>query len=218
MSRPHQLLLYRLATDFLHTFFERIVKLRRGTFFFLIDQPQIFRAAEFFFIFSKEDNALFFTGKTGCRNCCHILHQPDYSQHRRGINGLPFCLVVKADITASHRNIKLPTGSSNAFDRLFKLPHNLGLFRIAEIQAIGDTHRCGPDAGQIAAGLSHGYFPASPGIQVGIKRVSVQSHGETLFAPFKPQNGGICSGQNNRIYLHHMIVLPENPALISYIR
>ena len=80
-------------------------------------------------------------------------------------------------------------------DGFLELPHDLGLFGVPEVQAVGDADGPGADAGQVPAGFGDGDLPARPRIEIGVERVPVEGHGQGPFRALDPQDGGVRPGQ-----------------------
>ena len=70
-------------------------------------------------------------------------------------------LVVQADVAADNRRTEGLTGLGHPVDSLRELPHDLGVLRVSEVQAVHDGQRSGPDAGEVHDRLGH-YLGRSP--------------------------------------------------------
>ena len=70
-----------------------------------------------------------------------IIDDADDADHRSRIDRLAVGLVVEADVAAGNRRIEGAARLGDPFDRLDELPHDLGTFGIAEVQAVGRTDR-----------------------------------------------------------------------------
>ena len=74
----------------------------------------------------------------------------------------PTALVVEADVPADDREAERPAGLGHPVDRLRELPHHLGVLGVAEVQAVHERERPGPDAGQVEHRLGHHRGRAGP--------------------------------------------------------
>ena len=115
-------------------------------------------------------------------------HRP---HHRRRGNRLSIGLVVEADIAAHDREVESPAGHRHALDRADDLPHDQGLFRIAEIEVIGDRQGGRADGGEVAPGLRHGLLAPLESIRKHIAGGAVAGQGEGLATPVDADDGGV---------------------------
>ena len=109
----------------------------------------------------------------------YIFEDADYTQHRRWINPLAQSFVIKADIAPRDWDFELLAGFGDPIDRLRKLPHDVGLLRIAKIQAVGPANGSSTGARHIACGFSHGVHGTKAGIEVAPASVAIKSHRES---------------------------------------
>ena len=78
--------------------------------------------------------------------------QSDHADRGGGVDGAGGALIVERDVSAGDRSAERAAGIRNAPGSLAELEEHLGLFRVAEVQAIGDAQRawrrcrprCGP--------------------------------------------------------------------------
>ena len=80
----------------------------------------------------------------------------------RGQDRAALGLVVEADIAGHDREVERLAGRRHAADGGGELPHDLGLFGVAEIHVVGDRQRPGADRGHVAPGLGHRLRAAHP--------------------------------------------------------
>ena len=73
----------------------------------------------------------------------HSGEQANNSEDRRRVDSLAEGFVVEADIAARDRRPKMAASLADSLDGLDQLGHDLRLFRIAEVQAIGRGHWVG---------------------------------------------------------------------------
>ena len=73
-------------------------------------------------------------------------------------------LVVERDVAADDRDRERAAGVREAGDRARELPGDVGLLRVAEVEAVGEPERLGADAGEVGAALEHGLDGAAVGV------------------------------------------------------
>ena len=102
----------------------------------------------------------------------------------------------------------------HALNGVHELPVNFFIIWIPEVQTIGDTDGTGSYTGQVPAGLGNRYFSSGFRVEIGIKGIAVQSHGESEFFVFHPEDRCVSPRKEGRVYLDHMVILPENPLFV----
>ncbi len=138
------------------------------------------------------------------------------SQHRRGINAFAQSLVVKADIAASDGHVQCFAGFGDAIHHLGKLPHDMRLLRIAEVQAIGRAHRRSAAAGHVAGRVRHCVHGAQLRIEIAPPPVAIECHRQPALRTFNTNHARIArTWAFDRIGLHHVIVLLPHPPLAA---
>ena len=105
-----------------------------------------------------------------------VLENADDAQHRRGIDAFAQSLVVEADVAAGDRNIEFFAGLGDAVDHLRELPHDLRLFRIAEVQAVGRANRSRARARHIAAASATACIAPSSRIEIAPAAIAIERH------------------------------------------
>ena len=108
----------------------------------------------------------------------HVFENADHAQHRRGINSFAQSFVVEADVAAGDGNFQLLAGFGDAVNHLRELPHDVRLFGIAEVQAVGGADRSGAGAGHVARGFRHGMHGAQARIEIAPASVAIERHGQ----------------------------------------
>ena len=78
---------------------------------------------------------------------------------------------------------KRGAGFGNAVDGGGKLRHDLRLFRIAEVEAVGGGDGRCAGHGHFARGLGHGMHCAELRIEISPAAVAIESHGQTALVP-----------------------------------
>ncbi|CAB4347490.1 unannotated protein [freshwater metagenome] len=65
----------------------------------------------------------------------------EHSDHRSGINIGALRLVIQTDVSTDDRRVKRHAGFRHAIDGLRQLPHDLGMFRVTEVQTVHNSQR-----------------------------------------------------------------------------
>ena len=91
-------------------------------------------------------------------------------------------LVVEADVAAGDRQAELAAAVGQAADGLGELPHDLGLLRGAEVQAVGDGERLRAGHGDVAVGLGEVQLGAGVRVEPGEAGVAVEGERDAAVA------------------------------------
>src|ERR1700722_6628755 len=138
------------------------------------------------------------------------------SEHGRGINSFAQSFVVETDVAAGDGNFQLFAGFRDAVDGLGELPHDVRLFGIAEVEAVGCGHGSCSRTGDFAGGLGDGVHRSKARIEITPAAVAIERHGKPPLRALNSNYAGItCSGRVDRVRLHHVIVLLPYPALAA---
>ena len=138
----------------------------------------------------------------------------------RGINVGARRLVVEADVATDNRDPEGDTGLGNAVHGLRELPHHLGVLGIAEVEAVHDGQRSGPNAGQVHQRLGDHPGRTTAGVDGTPAVVAVGGHGQ---APTgldagggvpELQHRGIVARTHHRVQEQLVVVLPVDPGRI----
>ena len=108
----------------------------------------------------------------------HVIENADDAEHRRGIDAFAARLVIERDVAAGDGRAERGAGLGDAVDGGGKLRHDLGLLRIAEVEAVGGGHGSCAGAGHFARGFGHGVHRAQLGIEIRPAAVAVERHRE----------------------------------------
>ena len=148
----------------------------------------------------------------------HVIHNTHHADHRRGVDALAEGLVVQADVAARNRRLKVPAGLPHPLDGGYELGHDLRLFRIAEVQAIGGADRFGSDGREVPAAFGNGQSRSFLRVERTVTAVAVQCHGQRDARVFNANHRGVAAWSLRRISAHHVVVLLVNPALGADVR
>ena len=94
-----------------------------------------------------------------------------------------------------------------------ELAHDLGAFRIAEIEIVGDGQRPAADGGDVAPGFRHRLLAAFDRIGLAITRRDIDGERQSLRSVLHPHHRGIAAGPLHGIAQNDVIVLLPHPAL-----
>ena len=130
-----------------------------------------------------------------------------------GIDGAVATFVVEAHVAAGHRRAQRLARIAHAADRLGELPHHLGAFGVAEVQAVRDRERSGPRDRHVARGLRHRVHRAEVGIQAAVAALAVARDDDGLQRARHADHRAVGIRARHRVALHDPVVLPPDPAL-----
>ncbi len=168
--------------------------------------------------FTQKQHQISFTLKGHGATLIDVLDQSQHPHHRRGIDRLAPGLIVEADIAADDRYAENLAGLGHPPDALFQLPVDLKLFRIAEVEAVGDGQGPGAGTGEIPRRFRNRYRPAGIGIEIAIATVAIGGQGNTFAGPLYAQHRGIAPRSHHGVNLDVMVVLAIDQLLASDIR
>src|SRR5262249_23492499 len=103
-----------------------------------------------------------------------VLEESHHAQYRRGVNSLAQSFVIEADIAPRDWDIKFFAGARHPINNLRKLPHDVRLFRIAEVQAISRAHGRRARAADITRSLRDRVHRAEARIEIAPATVSIE--------------------------------------------
>src|SRR4030095_1528586 len=89
------------------------------------------------------------------------------------MNGNTVSFIIETHVATHNRNVEGETGGAHALNHLCELPHHLGIFRTAEVQAIRETDGARADASEIARRLHHRQYAADVRVQIAVAAVAV---------------------------------------------
>src|SRR6267143_4919640 len=102
-----------------------------------------------------------------------IVENAEDADDRRGIDGFAKSFVVEADVAAGDGSAEGGAGFGEAVDGFAELPHDFGLFRAAEIEAIRGGDGASAAAGHVARGLRDGVHGSHARIQLAPAAVAI---------------------------------------------
>src|SRR6266571_2278059 len=102
-----------------------------------------------------------------------VLENAQDADDRRGIDRFAEGFVIEADVPASDRRAQRGASFADSIDRLRKLPHQFGLFRAAEIEAVRGRDGPRAAASHVARRFRDGVHRAHTRIQLAPAAVAV---------------------------------------------
>src|SRR5262245_11201813 len=136
MGRTENFLLDGVATTGLYGELHLEVDPRRRPSGDAMDAFEILAAAEFFPGAAEENHHV--TGRFKPRRgyAADLLEQANHADSRRWMDRRAIGFVVETYVAADHRNLQSQTSIAHAANDFGELPHDLRIFRAAEVQAI----------------------------------------------------------------------------------
>ena len=128
-------------------------------------------------------------------------------------------LVVEAHIAAGHRH---PEGGARVREpayRLGELPHDRGIFRGPEVEAVGDGERDRAGGGHVPVGLGQRELRPRVGVEPGVAAVAVGGERHTQVRPLvDPDRPGILRHGEHGVTPHVPVVLLGDPGFVGQAR
>ena len=108
----------------------------------------------------------------------------------------------------------MPSASAaprDPLDRLGELPGDLGLLRVAEVEAVGEPERLAAGAGDVARRLEHGERAAGARCERGDPAGPVERDGEPAQRRAQPEHGRVEAGPAHRARADELVVALVDP-------
>ena len=158
--------------------------------------------------------------RTG-RTAVELLDDAEQAHDGRRRDVVARRLVVEADVASDDGDVEGAARFAHPVDRLGQLPHDLGMLRVAEVQAVDERERTGGDARKVRSGLGHDHRSAEPGIVRAPTVVAVG--GERKTAPgvvpgdrmLQAQNGCVGARPLHGVEEQLMVVLRPDPRVVG---
>src|SRR6202521_1768194 len=148
------------------------------------------------------------------RRFMHVFEKSHHSDHGSRVNSIAESFVIKADIAAGNRRIKFLAGFGDPVNHLRKLPHNVRLFWIAEVEAVGSADRSRSGASYFAGGFGDRVHGPETRIEIAPSAVAVERHGQSAIGALDADDASIArSGRVDSVGLHHVVILLPDPTL-----
>ena len=149
----------------------------------------------------------------------HIVDDAQDAHLRGGQDIASAGLVVEAHVAAGHRHAERPAAVHQSLDGLHELPHDFGVFRRTEVQAVGHRDRLRTRDRHIAVGLGQCQLGTQIGIELAVPAVGVGCQCDTQVGEFvDAHHAGIIGLRQHGVATHEAIVLIGHPAAIAQIR
>ena len=141
-----------------------------------------------------------------------ILQQADPADGGGRQDGPAVGLIVERHVAGHHREIQRPAGFRDPAHAADELAHDLGPFRIAEIEVVGEGERGGADRGEIAKSFRHRLLAALERVGLAIARRHVGGERERGRPVIDAHHRGIAARALHRIAENDVVVLLPHPA------
>ena len=201
--------LHRPLHSSLHAEIERRQRPANGA----VEHPEILAAPQAHRVRPEQRDPMARRFEPLCRQSARVLEHTDDTDDGRGQDRSPTRFIVEGNVAAHYRELERSAGLGDALHRLGKLPQDLRPLRRAEIQTIGDAARPSACAGDVSRRLAHGHGRAAPRIEEDLTAVAIRRNGERPARALDAQDGGVGSGQDERVDADLLIVLAERPLL-----
>ncbi len=155
-----------------------------------------------------------------------VLDQAEDGNDGGGVDVAPPALVVQADVAPDDGNAERQARLGHAVDGLGELPHDLGVFRVAEVQAVDQGHRASAHAGHVERRFGHHQSGAGAGVEGTPATVAVrgQGHASARGRPgrrrrqpgrLQAQQDGVAPRGHHRVQEQLVVVLPVHPRRVD---
>src|SRR5262249_4357242 len=151
------------------------------------------------------------------RNRAHVLNDANAADNRRGRDGAAVGLVVERDVPRDDRDLQRRGWLRDPVDRLCQLPTDLGLLRVAEVEAIGQREGTAAGARDLARRGEHRARARYERIELADTR-PVERHRDPSVARTEPQHAGSEPWAAHRPRLDELVVLLVDPRLALVVR
>jgi hypothetical protein len=148
-----------------------------------------------------------------------VVEDAKAADRRRRQDRPAFGLVVETDVARHHGEVQRLAGSGHATDRRGKLPHDLGLLRVAEIQVVGDRQRVRANRRQVPPGFGHGLGAADLWVGEAVSGCAIDGQSQSPLQALKLHHrcvGG--TGALHRLPADGAVVLVPHPGARAQIR
>ena len=190
------------------------LELRRQTAQVAVCDIRPGRTAEVLFCFAQQVDCVAGTreARRGCAG--DVVENAHDADNRGGQDRGVARLVVQRHVAAGDGNAKSLASLREALNRGGQLPHDGGVFRRTEVEAVGHGHRTSAGGGDVAVGLGQCQLSAGCRIQVGVAAVGVsgQRNAQTRFLVDADDTGVVGECQSG-VALHVAVVLVGDPFL-----
>ena len=119
-------------------------------------------------------------------------------------------VVVEGDVPGHDRHAERLARERHPLDRLGELPADLGLLRIAEVEAVGEAERLAADAGDVAGRLEDRQLAAEAGIERADAALPVERQREPPPRGSQAEHRCVEPRPADRARLHELVVAPRD--------
>src|SRR5262245_23324341 len=152
------------------------------------------------------------------RDAPDVRYEPDRPDDGRGMDRAPVRLVVERDVAGHDRHAERAARRAHALDRLRQLPGDLGLLRVAEVEAVREADRLAARARDVPGRLEDGKRAAEPRVEAGDPTLAVEAERETAHRRAEPNDGRVQTGTANRAGADELVVAAIDERAASDVR
>src|SRR5439155_7483196 len=138
--------------------------------------------------------------------------------HRSRMDRVAVRLVVERDVARDDRNGERAAGGRHALDRLRKLPADLRLLRVAEVEAVREADRLARRARDVARSLEDGGLAAREGVEPRDPTLTVEGECEAADHRAEPKHGRVQPRASHSPRPDELVVAPVDEGTASEIR
>ena len=136
----------------------------------------------------------------------HVRNEPDAADDGGRMDRAAVGVVVERDVARDDRQAERLAGLRHPLDRLGELPADLGLLRVAEVEAVGEPERLAAGTGDVPRGLEDRRGAARERVERADPAGAVEREGEAAVRRPQPQHGGVEAGPANGARLDELVV------------
>src|SRR4051812_39394833 len=101
----------------------------------------------------NQDDRIAVSPECGSGDKTHVLHHSNNADNRRRIDVFAKGLIVETDVPTRYWSAEYIAGFRHSVHHFAELPHDFGMFRIAEVETVGGSQRKSTRADDVATGF-----------------------------------------------------------------
>ncbi|ABR10497.1 hypothetical protein MPMin1_gp67 [Microbacterium phage Min1] len=145
-----------------------------------------------------------------------VVDEAEHAHERSGVDRHVAGLVVERDVPARDRGAQGVAAVGEPVHRLTELPHDLGILRGAEVQAVGDRSGHGAGDRDVAVGLGEGELCARVRVELAVAAVRVGRDREPeARLLIDADHAGVVGEAEGRVAEHVVVVLVRDPRRVG---